>query len=101
MTTEPRFLVLVAKVDEAEELVRYLVDTYANMAQSSERFLFFPFRALKGEIIRHEPRHYAPGFRDVKGTLHHTICGECSDMAQEPYKFPCQPWLDMEAEVGK
>ncbi len=87
-TTNVQFLALVAKVDEIEESMAQ--DHYYQIYPRE----YFPpvFRALKGEIMRHEPKEvWIDPFSDERALE----CQFCK------VRFPCKPWLDMEAEVIK
>lgn len=44
-------------IEKSEELVRYFVETYAQMSQSSEEALFAPFRALRAVLGIPDSQH--------------------------------------------
>ena len=85
MTTNPRFLALVAKVDEDCKRLREITSAVFDTPEILGRW----YRALKGEIMRHEP--------DEDGD-----CSGCGlTNMEEGHAWPCKPFSDMEAEVGK
>ena len=99
MTTNPRFLALVAKVDEWNQthiFEEHDFDTEGKICNEIRTN-----RALKGEIMRHEPLE-----RNAWAGLDHEpeiyfICRSCNDGDGLAQDWPCKPFLDMEGEVGK
>lgn len=97
MTTPVLQARVLARIDFALNEITLTTATLLYGDVSDEQFL----RALRVAVGFHELRHYKPGFRDVKGTLHFEICAGCSDRAQEPVKFPCPELRDIAREMGK
>ena len=89
MTTEPRFLALVAKVDE--DLHELCETGMCDSNPIAQKYI----RVTKVAIMAHEP------MISVDGYLACSTCISPDSWYLRRQPFPCKPFLDIESEVGK
>lgn len=86
MTTNPRFLALMVKVEQKFD------PTGIWITEAFSKHITHITRALKVAIMAHEP------IQNVGVTW----CTSCYDPDKDSWVlFPCKPFLDIESEVGE